>query len=347
MAAIFEDVNTPAEVYVGNPTTGRFEKLTSLGDALKGIALGRVEVVHWRSGDDRFDVEGFLVKPPDFSPHGRYPLLVNMHGGPRVLYQNAFIDVNFRSASHTPAQLYAAHGYLVLLPNKRGDDGYGAEFAAAHTRRWGEDVEYDVLPGVDALVAQGLADPEKLGIMGASYGGTATAWAIGHTTRFKAASIDDAPINLLSYYSQGYLTHDTWMDPFMGGSPSVAMDQYLEKSPVLYASAIVTPTLLRYGGERFPRPISIGPLQGMELFRALHERGVPVEFIYHPTQGHGIADEEVYRDWVERNLRWFDYWVMGRGPRPLDSTLAGTRCGALQVSRGTCSTCAGRAENEP
>jgi dipeptidyl aminopeptidase/acylaminoacyl peptidase len=320
MAAIFENVNTAPELYVGDPATGSFEKHTRLGDALKGVAFAPTEVVRWRSGDDRFDVEGFLVKPPQFSPKMRYPLLVNMHGGPRYLYQNAFVDVNFTSGYHTPAQLYAASGYLVLLPNKRGDESFGAEFASAHTEAWGEDVEYDMLAGVDALVARGLADPDKLGVMGTSYGGTAAAWAIAHTTRFKAASIDDAPINLLSYYSQAYLTHDTWIEPFMGGNPSVAMGQFLEKSPILYANRIVTPTLLRYGGERFPRPIAIGPLQGMELFRALHERRVPVDFIYHPTQGHGIADEEIYRDWVRRNLQWFDYWVRGQGSRPLDST---------------------------
>jgi dipeptidyl aminopeptidase/acylaminoacyl peptidase len=316
MAAIFENANTPPEVYVGDPMTGVFERLTSLGDALQGVALGHVERVTWRSGDDRFDVEGFLVEPPDFAPRKRYPLLVNLHGGPGALYENGFTDVNFTSSYHTPAQLYAAHGYLVFLPNKRGDPSYGADFLTAHVQRWGDDVEYDMLAGVDALVARGLVNPNQLGVMGHSYGGYATAWAISHTTRFKAASISDGPVNLLSYFRQIY---DTWQEPSLGGSPTAAQETYLERSPILYVRNIETPTLLRYGQAKFPRGSSLGmPLQGLEFFNALRERGVPVEFLYHPTQGHVVVDAEVYRDWVARNLRWFDYWVLGEGSNPLE-----------------------------
>ena len=315
MAAIFEDANTPGEVYVGDPVTGEFERLTDLGSALRGIALGAVEIVRWRSGDDRFDVEGFLVKPPNYSPGKGYPLLVAMHGGTFGLYQNAFVDINF-SARHTPAQLYAAIGYLVFLPNRRGDDSYGIDFAAALVQHWGDDVKFDVLAGVDALIKRGIADSSRLGVMGHSYGGYATAWATAMTDRFRAASIHDGPVNLLSYYGQQYLSNDSWMDPYFGGNPSVALEQYLKGSPILYAHGIKTPTLLRYGGSRFPRSPGM-PLQGMELFRALHERGIPVEFLYHPTQGHPINDEEVYRDYVRRNLLWFGYWVLGQGTNPL------------------------------
>lgn len=317
MAAIFENANTPPEVYVGDPVTHRFQQLTRLGSALRGIALGEVDTVWWRSGDGRFDVEGFLVKPPDFTSGKRYPLLVNLHGGPSAAYENGFTDVNFTSGYHTPAQLYAAAGYLVLLPNKRGDESYGADFLSAHAKHLADDVDYDMLAGVDALVTRGLADPNRLGIMGFSYGAYATAWAISHTQRFKAASLSDGPYNLLSYYGQAYLTVNEWMDYYLGGNPSSVQEQYLEKSPILYAAHIQTPALIRIGQARFPRPQAM-PLQGMELFRALHERRVPTELLYHPTQGHAIIDEEVYRDWVRRNLAWFDYWVLGHGTNPLE-----------------------------
>jgi dipeptidyl aminopeptidase/acylaminoacyl peptidase len=320
MAAIFENASTPPEIYLGDPASRRFEKLTTLGSALDSLAIGRVQIVKWRSGDNRFNVEGFLVTPPDFSPGMKYPLLVIMHGGPAGLYENAFFDVNFTFNNQTPAQLFAAAGYVVLLPNKRGDESYGVDFLTAFINHWGDDVKYDVMAGVDTLIRQGLIDPDKLGVMGGSYGGYATAWAISHSDRFKAAAINDGVINLLSYYGQAYLTNDTWMDIYFGGNPSTAQNLYLEKSPILYATQINTPTLLRYGAARFPRPVA-APLQGMELFRALHERGVPVDFLYTPTQGHGIIDEEVYREWIRRNLGWFDYWVLGKGTNPLhDST---------------------------
>jgi dipeptidyl aminopeptidase/acylaminoacyl peptidase len=270
--------------------------------------LGAVDTVWWRSGDDRFDDEGFLVKPPDFVAGKKYPLLVDIHGGPRGEYQNSFTDVNFDGSYHTPPQVYAAHGYLVLLPNKRGDDGYGSSYVSAHTKHWGDDVTYDMLAGVDALTARGFVDSNRVGVMGASYGGYATAWAIAHANRFKAASIQEGPINLLSYYSQAYLGNDAWMEPFLGGDPSTALEEYLAKSPILFASKIETPTLLAYGEARFPRHFGMA-LQGMELYRALHSRGIPVEFLYFPGQGHVIAGEASYRDWVARNVRWFDHWL--------------------------------------
>lgn len=313
MAAIFEDANTPPEIYVGSPETGAFEQVTGLGAALDGIARSHVERVTWRSGDDRFDVEGFLVKPPGFRAGTRYPLLVNMHGGPAAVYENGFTDINFDSSYHTPAALYAAAGYLVLLPNKRGDEGYGREFLDAHLNRWGDDVEFDVLAGVDALIARGLADPDKLGVMGHSYGGYATAWAIGHTTRFKAASISDAPVNMLSYYSQAYMTNDKWMNFYFGGTPTDVQERFVTQSPIMRASRMTTPTLLRYGNRNgLIRPNAM-LAQGMELFRALHEQGVPVDFVIHTAEGHTVQDEQVFRDYVARNLRWFDYWVMGKG----------------------------------
>lgn len=336
MAAIFEDANRPPEVYVGDPQTGAFTQLTNLGAAIADIAFGKVEMVKWRSRDDRFDVEGFLIKPPDFMPGKRYPLLVNMHGGPRWIFENGFADINFISGWHSPAQIYAAHGYLVLLPNKRGDESYGADFVNANVKTWGQDVEDDVFGGIDMLVAKGLADPNRLGIMGASYGGSATAWAIAHSHRFKAASIDEGPMNWLSYYSQAYLFNDTWADPFLGGNPSTALDEYVKKSPIIYANRIETPTLMRYGENRFPRPYGM-PMQGMELFRALHERGVPADFIYTPTQGHVIEDAGIYRDWIERNLRWFDYWILGKGANPVERILPqrSDKTGARGEVRGT------------
>jgi dipeptidyl aminopeptidase/acylaminoacyl peptidase len=316
LAAILEDANTPPEIYLGDPQTRQFEKLTDFGRSLSGITFGQADILKWQSSDGRFDVEGFVVKPPDFKPGIRYPLLVGLHGGPAGLILNSFADVNLISGAHSPAQLYAAQGYIVLLPNPRGDPSYGTDFLVALVKHWGDDVEHDVLPGVDALVSRGMADPDRLGIMGFSYGAYATAWALTRTDRFKAASVSDGAYNLLSYYGQAYLTNDGWLDYYLGGNPSEVQQEYLKRSPILFSEHIKTPTLIRMGQNQFPRATAISQ-QALELFRALHQRQVPVDLVYHSTQGHVIEDEEVYRDWVMRNLRWFDYWVLRKGSNPL------------------------------
>lgn len=322
MAAILENANTPPETYVGNLETGVFTCLTKLNPQLNNIRLGHVDQIEWRSKDNRFTVEGFLVKPPDYKPGKRYPLLVNLHGGPTALFENGYRDVNFICSWHTPAQLYAMSGYLVLLPNHRGDESYGSEFARALRENWGRgDVNNDTEAGVDYLINQGLADPDRLGIMGFSYGAYAAAWAITQTNRYKAASINDGPINLISYYSQAYLTNHEFMEYYFGGNPSDRKALYVDRSPITWASKINTPVLLRFPvGHGSIRPERVvGLAQGLELYRALHERGVPTELLIHPDEIHVIRDLDVYRDYVDRNLQWFNYWVLGKGRNPLES----------------------------
>jgi dipeptidyl aminopeptidase/acylaminoacyl peptidase len=315
LAAVMENADTPPEVYIGDPRRRTFDRITDFKSSMSSLNLGTVESVTWRSGDGRFDVQGFLVKPPDFVARRRYPLLVSLHGGPAGLILNSFTDVNLISGAHSPAQLYARRGYLVFLPNFRGDPSYGSEFLLASVRHWGDDVEYDVLPGIDALVARGIADPDRIGLMGFSYGAYAAAWALTRTGRFKAASLSDGPYNLLSYYSQTYLTNDGWLDYYMGGNPSEVQQEYLSRSPLLFAERIRTPTLIRIGQHMFPRADALAA-QGLELFRSLHQQGVPVDLVYHPTQGHVIEDGEVYEDWAQRNIAWFDHWLLKAGSPP-------------------------------
>jgi dipeptidyl aminopeptidase/acylaminoacyl peptidase len=318
MAALFENAGVPPDLYVGSPQTGKFRKLTDMHVYLRNIAMGSVERVKWRSADDRFTVEGFLVKPPGFEAGKRYPLLVNVHGGPGSAYSNAFAEVNFESGYHSPAQLYAAEGYLVLLPNPRGDYSYSKEYTDAFIKDWGKgDFNNDVNAGVDFLVKTGVADPERLGIMGHSYGGYSTAWAITQTDRFKAASLSDSPLNLVSSYGQLYPDFIEFYDYFLGGDPYRDATLFLDRSPVTHASKIKTPLMIRVGN----KPHDVKPsgmlAQGLELYAALKQKGVPVELVVNPREGHGIMDLDTYRDYVERNIRWFNFWVLGKGSDPL------------------------------
>jgi dipeptidyl aminopeptidase/acylaminoacyl peptidase len=323
LAALFEDRNRPPEIYVGSPATGKYRKLTSLHPYLEQLALGSVEKVTWRSADDRFTVEGFLVKPPDFVAGRKYPLLLNVHGGPGSAYSNAFADLNFEGGYHTPPQIYAAEGYLVLMPNPRGDYSYSKEFTDAFIQNWGRgDVNNDDIGGVEALIRQGIADPDRVGIMGHSYGGYATAWAITQTKRFKAASLSDSPLNLISSYGQLYPDFVEFYDYFFGADPNKDPKLFIELSPLTHASQITTPLMIRVGNKS--SDVKPGGMlsQGLELYAALKRRNVPVELVVNPQEGHGIVNIDTYRNYVERNVRWFNFWVLGKGEYKLDAGAA-------------------------
>lgn len=320
MAVLFENVNTPTDIYLGNPSTGKYERLTDLNPEIRTLQFGSVDIIRWRSNDNRFIVEGFLVKPPNFRKGKRYPLLVNVHGGPRATYLNAFFDLNFHSGYHSPAQIYATEGYLVLLPNPRGDYSYSKEYTDSFRKDWGKgDYNNDVDAGIDYLIEQGFVDPDRLGIMGFSYGGYLTAWAVTQTNRFKAASINEAFLNLISSYGQCYPNFKEFYDYFFGGNPYEERELFIDRSPIAHAAKIKTPILLRFGSKMSGiKPMGMGLHQGKELYAALKEHNVPVELIVHPEEGHGLLEMETYRDYVKRNIEWFNYWVLGKGKNPLE-----------------------------
>jgi dipeptidyl aminopeptidase/acylaminoacyl peptidase len=316
--AVLENANQPQQLYRIDAATGALTQLTHEARALPSMRLGRVEQLEWPSSDGRFTVHGFLVKPPDYDSARRYPLIVLVHGGPGAFFTNSFVAVGF-SPGYLPAQLLASAGYLVLLPNPRGDAGYGEAFEAALHGDWGPGPFGDINAGVSALIARGLADSTALGIGGASYGGYLTAYTITQTTRFGAASINDGPTDLAVGYGQNYAMHANWLGHFFGGTPWTRPDVYAAQSPITYVSQVRTPVLMRYGGRSVTHDNvrqAYMLTQGFEFYAGLHDNNVPVEFVLHPDQGHGIADWGLYKDWVGRNLRWFDYWLRDEGTLP-------------------------------
>jgi dipeptidyl aminopeptidase/acylaminoacyl peptidase len=318
MLAVLDNANQAQEIYRIHPSTGNLTQLTHEADALPFMQLGRVDQVYWPSIDGRFAVHGFLVKPPAYNPARRYPLLVFVHGGPSAPFTNSFLDVNFHPYM-LPAQLLAADGYLVLLPNPRGDTSYGPAFRAALHGDWGPGPFRDIDAGVSTLIARGLVDSTAVGIYGTSYGGYLTAFAITQTNRFAAASIDDGPVNLESWYSQNYATMAPILRHTFDGTPWTRPEAYASQSPIRYIDRVRTPVLMRYGGRSDTRDNirqSYMLAQGFEFYAGLRDHDVPVEFVLHPDQGHGIADWRLYQDWVRRNLRWFGYWVQREGVAP-------------------------------
>lgn len=318
LLGVLENANQPPEVFRIDPDAGTLSRLTHNANRLSSMRLGHVDQVTWQSEDCRFTVHGFLVKPPAYDSTRRYPLIVMVHGGPGYPYTNSFVGINF-APHQIPPQLLAGAGYMVLLPNPRGDPSYGKEFEEALHNDWGPGPFADVDAGVDALVSRGLADPNRLGIAGASYGGYLTAYAIAHTGRYAAASIDDGPVDLTSEYGQNYATRAAWARAVFDGTPWTRSEVYRSQSPITHVSRVRTPVIMRYGGRSDTRDHirqSYMLAQGFELYAGLRDSGVPVEFVLHPDQGHGIADWHLYEDWVTRNLRWFEYWILGKGPEP-------------------------------
>jgi dipeptidyl aminopeptidase/acylaminoacyl peptidase len=176
--------------------------------------------------------------------------------------------------------------------------------------------------GVSALIACGLVDSTAIGIYGPSYGGYLTAYAITQTDRFAAASIDDGPMNLASVYAQNYAVLSRLLSQAFDGTPWTRAELYAAQSPITYIGRVHTPVLMRYGGlsatgDNIRQSYMLA--QGFELYAGLRDHDVPVQFVLHPDQGHGITDWQLYQDWIARNLRWFSYWLRHEGTKPTTS----------------------------
>jgi dipeptidyl aminopeptidase/acylaminoacyl peptidase len=293
---VLEDGAQPNEIWAG-AIGGEPRQITAFNQALLSVTLGEVETIRWHAPDG-LAIEGVLIHPAGYEAGRRYPLIVLAHGGPTWQWTQRFM-ANW----HDWGQWLAAHGYAVLLPNPRGSTGRGRDFAHRNRRAWGSGDLDDCLSGVDQLVSQGLADPERLGIGGWSYGGFMTSWAIGHTHRFKAAIVGAGVTNLLSFQASDI---PSWLPAEqMQANPYNDSEIYLRCSPISYAANITTPTLILHGAsdER------VRPGQGRELYNALRYLKVPAEMVVYPRETHAIMERHHQRDMLDRIAAWYDRWL--------------------------------------
>jgi dipeptidyl aminopeptidase/acylaminoacyl peptidase len=302
LALALSDPATPAEVYRLDVTASTLEKLTAVNAAFAGTAPA-TELLRYRSKDG-LDLEGLVVKPKDYQEGQRYPLLVVIHGGPSGVFSYGFTP---RRGAY-PLHAFAEQGYVLFLPNPRGSGSYGQRFRRANFKDWGYGDYRDIMRGVDRLVRQGVADPERLGVMGWSYGGYMTSWIVSQTDRFQAASMGAGLSNLVSMY--GTTDIPEFMASHFGGRPWEDMREYLRHSAINFVGNAKTPTLIQHGGEDRRVPLS----QGEEFYRALKKVGVPVEMVVYPRQPHGIREPKLLQDAMERNLNWFNKWLLGIEP---------------------------------
>ena len=273
--------------------------LTDMGTQLAKYKTATREVVSWKSVDGNM-IEGILIKPADYDPARKYPLLVVIHGGPTG------IDLPSVSADrYYPVEQFTAKGALVLRPNYRGSAGYGSKFRALNVKNLGLGDYDDVISGVDYLIGKGMVDKDKVGAMGWSQGGYISAFITTYSDRFKATSVGAGISNWATYYQNTDITPFTRQ--YLQGTPWDNADMYQKTSPISYISRAKTPTLIQHG--ELDRRVPIA--NAYELRLALEDKGVPVKMVVYKGFGHGITKPKSMRQVMEENYRWFSKYIWG------------------------------------
>ena len=301
VAFTHETPETPWEVFAaelggGGGAAARFEprRLTDLHQGVARPAMGETRVLTWESPDGT-PVEGLLTLPVGYREGQRYPLILNVHGGPAGVYSETFAG----APSIYMLQYFAEEGFAILRPNPRGSTGYGKEFRYANFKDWGFGDLDDLMAGVDLVIGQEIAEPGRLYIMGWSYGGYMTSFAVTRTDRFVAASMGAGLPNLISMvtttdiqdYLAGHLGGDFWED----------YEMYEAHSAIYRIAEVTTPTQVIHGAEDLRVPFT----QGQEFYRALDRLGVPTEMVVYPRTPHGPREPKFLMDVSERILTWF------------------------------------------
>jgi dipeptidyl aminopeptidase/acylaminoacyl peptidase len=298
LAYFHADMTDLGQVWVQDVATGRSRKLTCVNEnLLSDRDLGKAEEV-WFKGAAGNDLQGWILKPPDFDESKKYPSILQIHGGPRVQYGNFFTHEFY---------WLAAHGYVVHFCNPRGGLGYGEEHAKAIVGNWGTADYDDLMAWTDYVQQQPYIDAERMGVTGGSYGGYMTAWIIGHTDRFKAAVVQRCASNLISMYGSSdhnWNFQDEWGDI----PPWEDVERYWRQSPMKYIGNATTPTLVIHSEQDLRCAIE----QGEQVFVALKRLGVDTEMVRFPDEPHGLSrggrtDRRIER--LRHILRWFDRYL--------------------------------------
>ena len=241
------------------------------------------------------EIEGLLTYPASYKKGKKYPLLLIVHGGTTGIFVKDFIG----NSTNYPVALFASEGFAVLRCNIRGSDGYGINFRKATLMDLGGMDYQDLMSGVDYVINMGVADKDRLGVMGWSYGGYMAAWIITQTRLFKAASVGAGIANLVS--AQGTTDLQILYPDYFGCQFWENPDLYIKRSPLFNIKGVTTRTLILHGENDNIVPVS----QGYELYNALKGQNVPVEMAVYPRSGHNISEPVLALDLMTRNLIWF------------------------------------------
>jgi len=296
IAYVAATATNPGDIFVADLDGGNEHQLTHLNrDFLSGFALTEPEEFRVPSLSDGAEIHAWVLKPPGFDPTRKYPLILQIHGGPHTMYGHAFMH-EFHAM--------AAAGYVVVFPNPRGSTGYGEDFARCTQAAWGEKDMPDVMAAVDWVIAQGYVDEHRLGVTGGSYGGFMTNWIIGHTDRFRAAVTQRCLSNLHSFYGTSDIGFGFGEYQFDGNAWE-QHERYMRLSPITYVQNMKTPLLIIQQEEDYRTPME----QAEQLFISLKKLGREVEFVRFPGEGHNLSRTGQPKHRVERldfMLNWFD-----------------------------------------
>lgn len=294
MAVTISSFYEPGDIYtLDADRPDRLMRLTHMNrDLFRNVKLGEVEELWYQSTDD-LDIQGWVVKPPDFDPSETYPMMLVIHGGPHAMYGVGF---NYSWQEH------AANGYLVLYTNPRGSTGYGSAFANEIDNAYPSKDYDDLMAGVDEVIEKGWVDEERMYVYGCSGGGVLTAWVVGHTDRFAAASSNCPVTNWLSFVGTtdgvswyNNFEHYPWDDPY----------EHLQRSPLMYVGNVTTPTMLMTGENDLRTPMT----QTEEYYAALKVLGVPTAMVRFQEEWHGTSSKP--SNFIRTQLyhrTWFEKW---------------------------------------
>ncbi|HAT29810.1 MAG TPA: S9 family peptidase, partial [Janthinobacterium sp.] len=298
-AAAQEDFRLAPHIVAG--TLPRLRTISHDNDAFE--AQVSVRSVNWQS--DQHQVQGWLLGPLKVEPGKKYPMVVVVHGGPAGVATPHYVAGG--EQGNPLLRELSARGYFVFLPNPRGSYGQGQAFTRANVRDFGGGDLRDILAGVDAAARVAPVDPQRLGLMGHSYGGFMTMWGVTHSQRFKAAVAGAGIANWISYYGQNGI--DQWMLPYFGASAYDDPAVYRAASPIESIKAARTPTLV-YVGER---DLECPPAQSVEFWHGLRAMGTPVSLVIYDGEGHALRLPEHRRDLRRRTLAWFERYLGAGG----------------------------------
>ncbi len=288
----------PLEIYAARVAAPGLAQLTHINTGIEP-AWGKSVSLDWMN--DSFHVQGWLILPKDYDPHKRYPLIVEVHGGPA-----SAVVPYWGAGGILSGQALSALGYFVLEPNPRGSFGQGEAFTQANRKDFGYGDLRDILAGVDAVEAKYPIDPERIGLTGWSYGGFMTMFAVTQTHRFKAAVAGAGIADWQSYYGENSI--DQWMIPYFGASVYEDPAVYAKSSAISFIRQATTPTLVVVGDRDGECPAP----QSFEFWHALRDLGVPTQLVVYPNEGHGFVDPAHSRDVLQRAAEWFARYMPAR-----------------------------------